>query len=136
MGLISLFFIAVFSLLYVSKSLSNKPEFVDKAVTKIAENIDMLSFVGLIYGIAATILTPVGIHGSVDLLIRLVANILIVLLTLPYGLAHIVNRYPDKINARIAAELTSFTGVITRNEKPLGYAGAVFALLLFAVLFR
>lgn len=137
MGIFSLFFIAVFSLLFISRGWEKKPEAVVKAVDKIMENIDTLSFAGFIYGLVAIILTPlVAPRGGGELLICLFSNVLISLMALPYALQHIENKYRDKVNASVMAELKNFVGFVTRHEKNIGLLGGVLTVMLFAILFR
>ena len=138
MGLVSLFFIVALTLLYLSKIMEgNKPEFVDKAAGKIRENLDAFSLWALGYGVVAFVLTPVMIrYFGTDMVIRLLANLMIVAMALPHALELVLAKYAGKINNKIAEELRNFVGIVTRHEKIVGYAGAVCAVLLFAVLFR
>lgn len=135
-GLITLILLGAFSLLYVSKSITQKPEFVTKALKFISDNIDMLALVGLIYGIIAAMLTPLTALSTTEMLIRFLANLMLVVLALPYTFERLATKYADKMNEAFVSEFRAFTGRIMSNEKIFGIAGAVIALFLFAVLFR
>jgi hypothetical protein len=136
LGIITLFFLVSFTLLYVSKTLSNKPEWVTKAADKVASNIDVLAFWGLIYSVVAIVLSPLAVWGRFALLIVFLSNIVLFLLTLPYMLDHLVAKYPDKIPAPIVHELKNLVAAVMAREKIAGYIGAAFSFLLFIVLFR
>lgn len=136
MGLITFFLLGAFSLLYLSKSIENRPAFVDKAVAFISENMEKLSVVGVIYGLIAAILVPIMVYGTSDILVRLLANVTLFALALPYAFDRICTKYGDKINSALQEELRGIIGKISVNEKIAGIVGAVFTVLLFAVLFR
>lgn len=136
LGLITLILLGAFSLLYVSKSIAQKPEFISKALKFITDNIEMLALIGLIYGIIASVLTPVTTASSTEMLIRFLANIMLVVLALPYTFERLATKYADKMNEAFVSEFRAFTGRIMSNEKIFGIAGAVIALFLFAVLFK
>lgn len=136
LSLITLFFLVVFSLLYISKSLAKKPQALTDAVGKINDNIDQLGFWGLIYGVVAAVLAPILAGNFIGLLISAFSNLMVVALTLPYGFEKIVSGREEKINAAILEVLREMIGNIARNEKILGYVGAVTAFVLLAVTFR
>ena len=135
MGLVTLFFLIVFTLFYLSKSFEKKPAFLDTVVNRIQDNLAKVSMWGLIYGLVAIVLSPVMVASdSMGVLMRLVANFLIVAMTLPYTLDRILEKI--KMNETVSSEIKSSINWITKNEKIIGYIGAAVALLLFAVLFR
>jgi hypothetical protein len=136
MGLITFFLLGAFSLLYISKSIPNKPAFVDKAVTAIADNIDKLAMIGVIYGLIAAFLTPLTNMGVIDMLVRLLANLMIVILALPYTFDKIVAKYQEHLNGPIVEEFSILVKRIVRQEKLFGIIGTSLTVLLFAVIFR
>jgi len=136
LGIISLFFLVAFTLLYLSKALANQPAFMVKAVDKITANIEPLAFWGVVYSLVAFILTPLLVSGGFTVMIMLLANILLFLLALPYTLEHMLAKYPDKVSPAIARELKSLVGAVTDREKVAGYAGAALSFLLFLALTR
>lgn len=136
MGLITFFLLGGFSLLYMGKAMPNKPPFMEKAISWISENIDTIAPMALIYGLIATVLTPIMIYGATDMLIRLLANILIVAMALPYSFEKVAEKFQGKINDAILSETRNFIGWIGNQEKLVGIAGTVVTVLLFAILFR
>lgn len=136
LGLITLILLGAFSLLYISKSMNNKPDFITKAVNFISENLEMIALIGLIFGIIAAILTPIAAKDTTEMLIRFIANLLLVVLALPYTFERLATKYSDKINEALVTECRGFTGKILAHEKAFGIAGCVVTLLLFAVIFR
>jgi hypothetical protein len=135
-GLISLLLLGAFSLLYVSKTLGTKPEFVTKAVDFITKNIDTLALVGLVYGLFAILMTPVVTYGAAGILVRMLCNIVLVVLTMPYAFEKIVAKSEGKINEAIASEFRNFINWTAGQEKIMGYSGAVATVMLFAVVFE
>lgn len=136
MGLVTFFFILVFTALYLSKSLENKPAFLIQAVEKIEANLDKVSLYGAIYGLIAALMTLIMVYSGTEMLIRLISNILITLMALPFVFDRAALNFQEKINPAILSEARSLVGWVSKNEKAIGYAGAVCSLLLFAVLFR
>jgi hypothetical protein len=137
MGIASLFFLIGFTLLYASKSLENKPGFVDRAAEKIHDNIDAFTTWGLVFGLIALVLTPLArMYGTLEVVIRVAANILIICMTLPYTLDMLLGKYQARVGDVLAAELRKLTSFVTSNEKAFAWAGIVTSVLLFAVLFR
>lgn len=136
LGLITFFVLAAFSLLYINAFWSGKPEFVEKAVAFLKGNLTNLALFGVFYGLIAALLTPITVFNSTELLVRLVANILIFLMALPYAIDRLVEKYGDKMNAAIIEEVRNIVGHVTRQEKIVGIVGTAVTVLLFAVLFR
>ncbi len=136
MGLITLAILVALTLLYVSKSLEKKPEFVTTVVAKISENIDKVALYGAIYGLVVAILSLIMISGAVDMLVRLIANVMIVVMALPFILEKLLEKFAAKLNPVIIEEAKTFSAWVVKQEKYVGYAGAGAAVLLFAVLFR
>jgi hypothetical protein len=137
LGLMTLFFLVAFTLFYLGKSLENKPDFLNKAVEKITDNLDHLALWGLIYSLLAILLAPLaGLKFGFAFLVSFVANLAIFLMVLPLALENIATKYQDKINTAVLEEARRLVGWITGQEKYLGYVGAVVSFLLFVVLFR
>lgn len=136
MGLITFLMLGAFSLLYISKTWENKPAFVQTAVDFLNRNLEMLAIVGLVYGLVAAILTPIMIYLPLDMFVRLIANVMIIVMALPYSFDKIATKYSGKMNSAVEKEGRNFVGWISANEKTVGIAGAVVTVLLFAVIFR
>ena len=136
LGLITLIMLGAFSLLYISKSIATKPDFINKILKFITDNIEMIALIGVIYGIVAAILTPIASLSSTEMLIRFIANLLLVVLALPYTFDRLVVKYGHKMNSAITEEVRALINRITGLEKIFGIIGCVVTVLLFAVLFR
>jgi hypothetical protein len=136
MGLITLVLVLAFSLLYLSKSLEKKPAAMSQAVDKINMHIDQLAFWGAIYGLVMAILTLIMGYSGSDMFVRLLANIMIVVMALPFVFDRLLAKFGEKVNPAIQEEAKNIVGWITKQEKYIGYVGAAIGVLLFAVLFR
>lgn len=136
MGLITFFLLGALSLLYISKSIPNKPEFINKAVAAISDNIEKLAMIGVIYGLIAAFLAPLTVVGVVDMLVRLFANLMVVVLAMPYTFDKIVAKYQEHLKGPVVDELGTLVKRIIDQEKLFGIIGTVFTILLFAVIFR
>lgn len=135
LGLVSLAFLLIFSLLYVSKGIEKKPEAMTKAVDKILANLDMLAFLGTIYGLVAAILAPILLNYIPFLFVSLLANVTIIVMALPYAFEKLTSGYEEKINAAMMESLRGMMSTVTNNDKIIGYSGSAIAFLLFAVMF-
>ena len=91
---------------------------------------------GAAYAVVAALLTLIMVYGGGDMLVRLLANVMIVLMALPFVCEKMVPKFQEKMNPVIIEEVKNFTTWLTKQEKYIGYVGAVISLLLFAVLFR
>jgi hypothetical protein len=136
LGLITLFFLLCFTVLYLSKGLATRPEWLSKAAEKVTDNVQVLSFWGLIYSVIAVVLTPLIVRGGGTILVGVLSNALLFFLILPYMMEHLLQKYQDKVPAPVVEELKNAVAFITSREKIAGYVGAGFSFLLFVVLFR
>ena len=132
----SLFFLLVFTTLYLSKSIEKRPAAMTRALDKINDNIDQLSFWGCGYGLVAAVLTLIVAHSGLGLLVGVLVNLLIFVMALPYALDKIAEKYADKLNVAIIEVLRDTVSTVVKQEKVIGYVGAGVSLLFFAVLFR
>lgn len=137
LGLVTLAFLIAFALLYISKSFKKKPEGMAKAVDAIVAHLDLLAFWGTIYGLVAAVLAPVLInYNTVFLFVTLVANIMVVVMTLPFTAEKLLAKVEQKTNPAVLETLRDLVAGITRNEKIIGYAAGAVAFLMLAVMFR
>lgn len=136
MGLVTLLFVVAFAALYLSRSLANKPELLVRVTDKINTHIDRLAVWGAAYGLACFFLTLLIRYTTVDMLIRLVANAMIVVMALPFIFDKLTAKYQEKVNPAIMDEARHFVAWISKQEKNIGYAGAACGVLLFVILFR
>ena len=136
MGLITFFFVVAFALLYLSRSLDKKPDFIDKAAAKMSENIDNLALWGVIYGFVAAIFVLISENTGLDIVVRLFANVMLIVMALPFCAEKIFTKVEGKLNAAVLENLRDLISSMVRKEKAIGYTGAASAVVLFAVMFR
>lgn len=137
MGLVTLFFLGVFSVLYVGKGLDKKPELLVTALDKITTNVNRLGLWGTIYGLVALVLAPITIsNDNAGLLIRILGNIMVVIVALPYSIDFLISKFQSSLNETLTNEIRNSIGWITRHEKIIGYVSAGVTVLLFSILFR
>lgn len=136
MGLLTLVFLLAFTALYLSKSLEKKPELMTQAVGKISTHLDKVALWGAGYAAVAAIFSLVMGYSSGDMFVRLVSNVMIILMALPFVFQQLLPKFQEKANPAIIEEAKNFVGFVTKQEKYIGYIGAGAGLLLFAVLFR
>jgi len=136
MGLITLVFLLTFTTLYLSKSMEKKPELVTMVVDKITIHLDRISLWGAGYGLIGAVLTLLMVYSGGDMFVRLLANVMIFLMALPFMFEQLLPKFQEKMNPAFIEEAKNIVGFVTKQDKYIGYAGAVVSLLLFAVLFR
>ncbi len=135
-GFFSLLLLGAFSLLYISASWTDKPGFINKAVAFLSENIKKLSLIGVGYGLFAIIVVPLTRATGMEIIITLLANILIVLMALPYAFEHIMEKLGDRANPTVRDESYKLISWISTQGRLVGIVGCVFTLLLFGFVFR
>jgi len=136
MGLITLLFLTAFSLLLFSRSFGRKPAALEDVIDKLSDTVDQFSFWAFSYGLAAFLLTLIlPFYSSGEMLLRLVANGILVVIALPFVCDRLTQKYESRINATVLAEVKNFAGWLSKNEKILTYAGGLAALLLFSSIF-
>lgn len=136
MGLISFVLICVFTLLYLSSAIPNKPAFVEKTLAFIKLHLNYIAMGGLAYGFIAFCITPIAGYAASDVFIRMAANALIVVMAIPYTFEKLIIQHEGNINKAILKEVRNIISGIGNKSKLIGGAGAVLALLLFATIFH
>lgn len=136
MGLISLLFLVAFTLVYFGKFWESKPDFVAGLIDKITAHLGRLALWGTVYGLVMIVLTLIMGYNFGDTMIRFFANILIVVMALPFVLDRLLAKLEGKMNPAILTELKNIVGWVTRQEKYVSYAGIVVSLILFGAVFR
>lgn len=135
-SLLSFVFILLLTLFYVSKTLATKPAPLVQVVDKVNAYINQIALWGSVCGVLGVLLTLMVSYTGGEMMIRLLANLMIVLMALPFIFDKLAAKFRDKINPAIEEEAKNLVGWITRQEKYVGYAGAVFCLLLLGVMIR
>lgn len=140
MALITLLLLLLFSALALRPTLSNPPQWLAKITDEAEARIDPLAMYTLVYGLVAIFLAAFFVHGTLDIVTRFFANIMLVLLALPAGAEQLTvrfsNRGPDDTNDAIMESLQDILAGLARNQALLGWVGVGAAVLLFAVMFR
>ncbi|MFH1157686.1 MAG: hypothetical protein V1721_02195 [Pseudomonadota bacterium] len=142
MGLITLMFLLALTVLYLGKAMKKKPEILTQTIEKITAHIDVIALWGAVYGVVAASLTIIMFFSPSEMLLRLAANVLIVLMALPFIFDRIVAKLDEKfhekmqMNPAIVREAKHIVEWVTRKEEYIGYVGGVVSLFLFAVIFK
>ena len=136
MGLVTFLLLGAFTLLYMEATIEKKPDFVVKAVSFLRENLDRLSIITLIYALIAALITPIMVWSGVDMIVRLSANVMLIVMTLPLCYDRIVAKAQPGENSVLFRELGNVVRKINAREKLVGTIALVVLILLFAVLFR
>ena len=136
LGFFSFLVLATLCVIYLGKSFSGKNALLDKVNSILAPHMDKLPMVALAYGLFASFVTPMAVLNGTDMMIRLAANVLIVLMALPYVFDKLIANYQEKINAAVLEELRHLVDWSNRNAKTVTYVALFVGVLLFATLLR
>jgi len=134
MGLVTLILLSAFTMLYLSKII--KSNFIIKIVSKIEENLDSFTMFSAIYGAVGVVVTIVMAYSGADMFIRVAANSIIVMLSLPFVFDRISLKMQGKSNPIIIKELGNIIKFVTRNEKIFGFIAGIISVLLFGIMFK
>jgi hypothetical protein len=136
MGIITLLLLGAFTMIYLSNSIPKKPAFFEKAVNFLFENMKYLGVGGLIYGLVDAVITPIQVPNVDYLVVRMVSDVLIVMMALPFCFDKLAEKYQGKVNAAVIREIAGSVAWVRGKDKLVGGAGAVLCVLLFAFIFR
>jgi len=136
MGLITLLVALAFTAIYFSRSMEKKPEALVRVTDKMMPHIDQIARWGGIYGVAACILTLLMRYELGDMLIRLINNVMICMMALPFIFDKLTEKYRGKVNAAIMEEAKNIVSWVSRNEKFMSFIAAGCATVLFFMLFK
>ena len=136
MGLITLLVTIAFTVLYYGRSMEKKPEPLVLVTNKIMTHVGQIAYWGGVYGIVAAFLTLLMRYGISDMFIRLLNDVMICLMALPFIFDKLTEKYNGKVNAAILEEARNLVGWVSRNEKAVSYIGTVCAARLFFTLFK
>lgn len=135
LGLITLCALGAFTLLYVSASIPKKPPAVEKAIELIKKYMYYLGIGCVAYGVFAAFVTPLTIYTAANMIMRLLANLLLVIMAAPYAFSRFEGKIAAKMNVAIFDELKALITWPLRHEKYLGFAGAGMCVLVFVFAF-
>ena len=136
MGIITLLLLGAFTMIYLSSSIPKKPPFFEKALNFLFENMKYLGIGGLGYGLIDAVITPIQVPNYDYMVVRLLADVVRVMMALPFCFDKIIAKYKDKINAAIVQEVAGSVEWVRNKDKYVGGAGAVLCILMFAFIFR
>jgi hypothetical protein len=107
-----------------------------KAYNLLKNYREKLGYWGVIYGIFAFVITVLTTYDPNNLVVRVVANALIIALALPIGFDKLIRHFPDfENNKAISSEGRGIIGTLREKAKLLAYVGAIVWCLLFVLTF-
>lgn len=140
MALVTLLLLLLFCAPPVRASMANPPQWLVKVSDELTARIDPVAMWVLVYALASIFLTPLFVSGTLDVLVRLFASIMLLLLALGDGAPQLMRaintRTGEQTNEAIAESLNDIIAGVVRQQKLLSYIGLAASVLLFAVLFR
>lgn len=136
MGIITLLLLGAFTLIYASGWIPKKPPFIEKAIAFLFDNMKYLGVGAFVYGLIDAIITPLQVPNVEYMAVRMLSDILIVVMALPFCFDKLVEKHKHKINTAVLEEVSSSIGWVRANAKIVGAAGVVMTILLFAFVFR
>ncbi len=140
MALVTLLLLLLFCAVPLRKTMEAPPQWLARVSDEVSARMDPLAMWVLLYAVLSIFLTPFFVTGTLDVLVRLFAGIMLALLALPEGTPQLMRtleeRNGGKGNEAIAESLGDIIQGIGRYHTLFGYVGMAAAVLLFAVLFR
>ncbi len=140
MALVTLLLLLLFCAPPIRTAMEHPPQWLGRIADELTARIDPVAMWVLVYALLSIFLTPFFVTGTLDVLVRLFASIMLLLLALPEGapqlMRKIAERSGEQANEAIAESLNDIIAGIGRNQKIMAYIGMGAAVLLFAVLFR
>ena len=139
MALVTLLLLLTFCALPLREKMPQPPVWLVRATDPVLARMDPLAMWVLVYALLSVFLTPFFVTGTLDVLVRLTASIMLLLLALPEGVPQLLRRMQSRTgeatNEAIVESLGDIIDGIGRFRLVLAYVGIVVAALLFAVLF-
>lgn len=136
MGIITLLLLGAFTLIYASEWIPKKPPFVEKAISFLFDNMKYLGIGAFIYGLIDAIITPLQVPNVDYMVVRLLSDMLIVIMALPFCFDKLVAKHKEKMNEAVLQEFSGSISWVRNNAKIVGAAGIVMTILMFAFVFR
>ena len=136
LGLITFGALAVFSLLYLSAMVANKSPAIDKTLVFIKRHMDYIGVGCVAYGFLAACATPVMVSDPTGMFVRMLANLVLIIMALPYAFKRFEPQLAAKINGAIMEELTSIVNRVLSHEKIVGFLGLATCVVTFIFVFR
>lgn len=140
MALVTLVLLLLFCALPMRESMTHPPIWLVRLTDWLQVRIDPFAMWSMIYALVSIFLTPFFVTGTLDVLVRIFAAILLMLLSMPEGVPQLLRslqaRTGEAANEAIVESLGDIIDGIARYRVIVAYVGIVVAALLFAVLFR
>ncbi len=136
LGLITFGALAVFSLLYLSAIASNKSPAIDKALTLIKRHMDYIGVGCVAYGFLAACATPIMVSDPTGMFVRMLGNLVLIIMALPYAFKRFEPQLAAKINVAIMDELKAIVNRVLSLEKIVGFIGLITCIVTFVFVFR
>lgn len=131
--ILTLGLLATFSLIYVSSAI--KSPVVEKIMGVLRPLVDNLSVAGVAVGFLGACFMPIKVAIPKQMFVYMFADIVLLVLSLPYMLHKFERKLEGHTNAAILAELRTSLGFITNNEVIFGFIGAGAIVGVFVVPF-
>lgn len=136
MGIITLLLLGAFTLIYASEWIPQKPPFIEKTIAFLFDNMKYLGIGAFIYGLIDAIITPLQVPNVDYMVVRMLSDILIVVMALPFCFDKLVAKHKQKMNEAVLEEFSGSIGWVRANAKIVGAIGVVMTVLMFAFVFR
>ena len=132
MGLVTLVFMLLLSVIMLNNGWAKKPEGLSKIGANLKAYEQNIAFWGLIYGLVSLLATAMSTIDPVTMLVRLIASVMVIVMSLPYGTEKIMGMFKDKMkNPVLVEEIHDMVAKIKTMEKVLGFIGLGVSLLVF-----
>lgn len=126
--------LCLMALIYLSNSI--KSPAMEKLMGFIRPLVDNISVISVAYGIVAACATPLMIATPKYMFPVMLADVMLIIVSLPYMLHKFERSLENKTNAAVLGEIRSSLSFITNNEKIFGILAACFAAGVVAALLR
>lgn len=134
MALITLVLLLVFCTLVLHPRLSAPPHWLTRVRTETEARLDPLAMITMIYALFGILLSPFFAYYPFDIMARLFANVILLLLALPAGaeqlVRHFSSRSPEATNEAVMESLGDIINGFARWQQVLAFAGLAAAVLL------
>lgn len=137
MGIITLVFLVCLSVIALNNTWDNKPQALGQMAARLQPYVENLGFWGIIFSVAAFLLAMLSSLNTTELTFRLLANLLIFFLALPYGYERVMVLLKGRLDNRpeLREESLEFVSSLRSLEKYLGFAGLGLSVVLFILIF-
>lgn len=136
MGIITMLLLGAFSLIYAGGWIPKTWPYVQKMIAFLFDNMKYLGIGGFVYGLVDCLIAIIQVPNIDYLVVRVLSDILIVVMALPFCFDKLVAKHKGKINSAVMEEISGSIAWLRENDKVIGAAGAILTVLMFAFVFR